>query len=334
MTAVIENIKKKATGLNSKIIFPEGEDERIIHAAALGLKKKMLKPILVGDTNIIREKAKSLKINLKGFTLINPKESKELDIYSKEYAKIKGMGLDTSKNIVTNTLFYSAIALKLGDAEGMIGGCVYTSGDFITVSKDVIGLEKGISVPSSFFIMSLKDKKWGENGSLLYSDCSVNPNPTPEELADIAISSGTSAQKLLGWESRVAILSFSTKGSADHVDVCKVKWALEKARKKSKLKIDGELQADAALVPAVAEKKIKGKIGPVAGKANVLVFPDLDAANIAYKLTQRLAGAAAYGPILQGFKKPLSDLSRGATVEDILGVIAIISVLVKGGKKK
>lgn len=325
---IISDLKKRAKGLNKRIIFPEGEDARIIKAASIGFKKKIVKPVLVGDEKVIQKVAGKNKINLKGFQIINPKNSDKLNAYAKEFSKIKKMGLETSKSIVSNTLFYSALAVKLGDAKGMIGGCVYTSGDFITVAKDIIGLEKGISVPSSFFIMSLKDKNWGEQGSLLYSDCSVNPNPSPDELADIAVSSGRSAEKLLGWDARVAILSFSTKGSADHVDVCKVKWALEKAKKKGKgLKIDGELQADAALIPSVAEKKMKGDTGLVAGKANVLVFPDLDAANISYKLTQRLAGASAYGPILQGFKKPLSDLSRGATVEDIIGTIAIVSVL-------
>ena len=197
----------------------------------------------------------------------------------------------------------------------------------------MIGLQQGISVPSSFFIMTIPGYKGGEQGALLYADASVNPNPTAEELADIAVISGQTAKKLLNWKPRIAMLSFSTKGSAEHPDVSKVIKATNIAKKKIKgLAIDGELQADSALVMSTAKRKIKEKIGDVAGKANILIFPDLDAGNIAYKLTQILAKANAYGPILQGFAKPVSDLSRGATVEDITGVIAMLSVWSKRWK--
>jgi phosphate acetyltransferase len=194
----------------------------------------------------------------------------------------------------------------------------------------VIGLRKGISIPSSFFIMEIPGYEGGEGGALLYADASVSPNPRPACLANIAIATGQSAKALLGWKPRVAMLSFSTKGSASHPDVEKVVQATEIAKRMAKGKgiaIDGELQADAALVLSTARKKMKGGIGEVAGKANVLIFPDLDAGNIAYKLTQILAGANAYGPILQGFSKPLSDLSRGATAEDIAGAITIIALM-------
>lgn len=311
---VICSIKKRAKGLNKKIIFPEGDDERIKKAVDMAVKEKMIIPILVNENKI--------------------KKSKELDRYAKEYSKRFKVSESVAKSIMLHPLFYSAMAVSLGDADGIVGGCVYTSGDMITVSTQIIGLQKKVSVPSSFFLMNIPNYDGGEKGNLIYADASVNPNPTEEELADIAIVSGQTAKNLFGWEPRVAILSFSTKGSAEHPDVCKVIKATKIAKKKGKeINIDGELQADSALVLDVAKKKIKNKLGNVAGRANVLVFPDLDAGNIAYKLTQRLAKAKAYGPILQGFSKPVSDLSRGATIEDIFGVIAILCVWSERWKK-
>jgi phosphate acetyltransferase len=212
----------------------------------------------------------------------------------------------------------------------MLGGAVYTSGEFESVCMSVIGVRKGISIPSSFFIMEIPGYEGGEGGALLYADASVSPNPKAACLANIAITTGRTAKGLLGWKPRIAMLSFSTKGSASHPDVEKVAQATEIAKRMAKgtgITVDGELQADAALVLSTAKKKIKGDLGEVAGKANVLIFPDLDAGNIAYKLTQILAGANAYGPILQGFSKPLSDLSRGAKVEDIVGAITIIALM-------
>ncbi len=331
---IMDVLKKKAQNLNKRIIFPEGADERIIQAAERAKKMKMITPILVGNKNKILKNAKKLGIKLKGFEIIEPSKSKKLKKYTSLYSKLTGIPERTAATIIQQSIFFSAIALKSGDADGMIGGLVYTSGDFIAVCKGVIGLKKGIKVPSSFFIMEIPGYKGGEKGVLLYSDASVNPNPSPEELADIALSSGETARVLFGWEPRIAMLSFSTKGSADHPDVCKVVKALKLARKKAKgVKIDGELQADSALVPSTAKRKIKKDTAGVAGKANILIFPDLDAGNISYKLTQILAGANAYGPILQGFSKPLSDLSRGAKVEDIVGAIATIAVISKRCKK-
>ena len=310
----ISSIRRKAVGLKKRIIFPEGEDERIKEAAKKAAKKKMIEPILVTRESI--------------------KDNEKLEKYAKVYSKITKTGIKTAKGIVKDPLFYSALAVRTGDADGMIGGCVYTSGDFIAVCKQIIGLQKGISVPSSFFLMSIPNCKFGKKGDLIYSDASVNPNPSEEELADIAVVSGQTAKNLFGWKPKVALLSFSTKGSAEHPDVCKVENAVKIARKKDKnLDIDGEFQLDSAIVESVAKRKISGDVGPVAGKANVLIFPDLDAGNIGYKLTQRLAKAKAYGPILQGFKKPVSDLSRGATVEDIFGVIALLCVWSKKKKK-
>ena len=330
---IIQRIKAQAKGLNKKIIFPEATDERILKAVEQTTKKRIIKAILIGNKDEIKAKAGSLKISLKGIQIIDPLKSKNLEKYTSIYTKKTKTSKKTARLIIQKPLFFAALAVAAGDADGMIAGAVHASGDVIAVSQNIIGLQKDISVPSSFFLMTVPNYKGGEQGTLLYADASVNPNPTAEQLADIAIISGQTVKKLLNWKPRIAMLSFSTKGSAEHPDVSKVIKATEIAKKKAKnLAIDGELQADAALVMSVAKKKIRGKLGPVAGKANILIFPDLDAGNIAYKLTQRLANADAYGPILQGFAKPVSDLSRGATVEDITGVIAILAVWSKRWK--
>lgn len=329
---LIQDIRNKAKGLNKKIIFPEATDERILKAVEQTTKQRIIKAILVGNEKEIKAKAKSLKINLNRVEIIDPLKI-NLDKYVKAYSRKAKVKQGTARLIIQKPLFFSAMALSLGYADAMVAGATHTSGDVIAVSENIIGLQKNIKVPSSFFLMSIPGYKGGENGSLIYSDASVNPNPNSEELADIAIISGQTAKNLFRWKPRIAILSFSTKGSAEHPDVCKVIKATEIARKKSKgINIDGELQADSALVMLTAKRKMKNT-GNVAGKANVLIFPNLDAGNIAYKLTQILAKAKAYGPILQGFAKPVSDLSRGATVEDIIGTISILAVWAKRWKK-
>jgi len=332
----MEVFRTRAKGLRKRIIFPEGSDERLIEAAEAARRDGIAKPILVGNEAEIRDKANRLAIDPGRFTIIDPSKSEKLEEYASLYSRISKVPKRTALLIARQPLFFSALALKNGDADGMVGGLVYTSADFESVCRGVIGLGKGTSVPSSFFIMETPGYTGGENGTLLYADASVNPNPTAEELADIAVTTGMTARSLLGWNPRVAMLSFSTKGSADHPDVSKVVRATEIAMRKAKGKgidIDGEMQVDTALDLQIAKRKIKGDPGDVAGRANVLIFPDLDAGNIAYKLTQRLAGANAYGPILQGFNKPLSDLSRGATVKDIIGAIAVVAVIAEGWKE-
>lgn len=333
---VIDSFRSRAKGLGKRIIFPEGSDERIIQAAEIARKEGIARPILVGKEEEIRANARKLGIDPSTLEIVEPSKSKKLAKYASLYTKISKTPARTAALIARQPLFYSALALKTGDADGMIGGAVHTSGDFETVCMTVIGLRKGISIPSSFFIMEIPGYKGGEGGVLLYADASVSPNPLPGCLANIAMTTGQTAKTLLGWKPRVALLSFSTKGSATHPDVEKVVKATEIAKKMAKgtgIAIDGELQADAALVEATAIKKMGGNIGDVAGKANVLIFPDLDAGNIAYKLTQILAGAGAYGPILQGFAKPLSDLSRGAKVDDIVGATAIVAVMAESWKE-
>jgi len=331
---LIKKIISQVRNLNKRFVFPEGEDERILKAISFVIKKRIIKPIVLGDENEIKRKAKKYKINVADIEIINPKKNKNLMKYAHLYSKKSKIPLKTAELITQKPLFYATLMIAAGDADCLVAGAVYSSGEVIAVCKKIIGLQKGISVPSSFFLMNIPNYSGGEKGNLIYSDASVNPNPSAKELADIALISGQTAKRLFGWDPRVALLSFSTKGSAEHPDVCKVVQATELAKMKAKgMKIDGEFQADTALVPEVAKKKIKGKAGLVAGKANVLIFPDLDAGNIAYKLTQRLAGAKAYGPFLQGFASPVSDLSRGATVEDIIGVIAVLSYWSKRWKK-
>jgi phosphate acetyltransferase len=296
---VIKKVISQAKNLNKVFVFPEGEDLRILKAVSLATKHNIIVPILLGNKSKIVEKARRNKIDITNIKIINPK----------------------------NKLLHAANMVAKGEADSFIAGAVYTSRDVIIASLKTIGLKKGVSVPSSFFLMDIPNYSGGEKGSLIYSDASVNINPTAKELAEIAIISGQTAKQLLGWDPRVALLSFSTHGSAKHPNVDKVVQATKLAKKKvPTMKIEGELQADAALVPEISKRKIKGKTNGVPGRANVLVFPNLDAGNIAYKLTQRLTNAKAYGPILQGFARPISDLSRGATVDDIVGVIALLSV--------
>lgn len=310
----MEKTKKELLPRESlpKILFPEGEDERIIEAAKILKEEKIAKPILIG------------KKEIDNIEVINPETSKDKKEFEIELSKITSFSPQIAQNIILHPLYFGAVALKLGRVEGMAGGCTFTSGEFITVAKQIIGLKKEISIPSSYFLMDIPDYKGGEKGKLIFADASVNIDPTPEELADIAITTGNTAKDIFGWEPRVALLSFSTQGSASHPLVDKVIKATEIAKKKApKMAIEGELQGDAALRESVAKRKMK-EIGKVGGKANVLIFPDLNAGNITYKLVNILAKASALGPILQGFNKPLSDLSRGVKVEEIVKIVKIL----------
>jgi len=312
--AIIEKNKKELSPQKSlpRILFPEGEDERIIEAAQILKKAKIAEPILIG------------KKEIDNIEVINPETSKDKSEFATELSKITGFSLQIAQNIILNPLYFGAVALKLGRVDGMVGGCVFTSKEFIIVAKQIIGLKEGVSVPSSYFLMDIPDYKGGEKGKLIFADASVNIDPTPEKLADIAITTGNTAKDIFGWEPRVALLSFSTQGSASHSLVDKVVKAVEIAKKKApEMAIEGELQGDTALREDVAKRKMK-EIGRVGGKANVLIFPDLNAGNIAYKLVNILAKASALGPILQGFNKPLSDLSRGVKVEEIVEIVKIL----------
>jgi phosphate acetyltransferase len=256
-------------------------------------------------------------------------DSEKITEYAHTLSGRIDMPADILEMMLTEPLNYAAAMVAVGDADGMVAGLACATQDVIMSSQMLIGLADSISLPSSFFIMELDNPDIGEEGCLVFADCAVVPQPTADELADIAISTADSVRRLLGWVPRVAMISFSSQGSAVHDDVKKVQEALAKVRgNRADLSVDGEFQVDTAIVASVAASKVKGT-SAVAGKANILIFPDLDAGNAGYKLVQRLAGANAYGPVLQGFQKPISDLSRGATVDDIVGAAILTAAQVE-----
>jgi phosphate acetyltransferase len=323
---VIEQFKAKAKGNPQSIVFPEC-DARVLSAANLVLQEGIGYPVLLGKRQDLAQKAMDAGVVIhQDIEIVDPATSDKLNAYVAMYCERRDKPEKIGRRLLTRPLYFGGMMAAAGDVKGVVAGADSLTATVVTAAQLSVGMADGISAPSSFFIMVVPGTHYGENGVLIYADAGVNPNPTPEELADIAVMSARNAQQLLGWSPRVAMLSFSTKGSASHPDVRKVQEATRIARSKAPdLAIDGEFQSDSAIVPHVAAKKVK-EPSDVAGKANVLVFPDLDAANIAYKLTQYLAGAEAYGPLLQGFARPVNDLSRGASVDDIVGVAAITVV--------
>lgn len=309
-----------------RIVLPEPEDERILKAAAIVNKEGIAKPIIIGNQDAVRADALRIGVDIEQVQILEPRLSPKLSEYVEVYSKRQDSSKKLAQAVLKKPLNFGCMMVVTGGADAVVAGASHTSGEVIATANLILGLSAGISIPSSFLLVVIPGCKYGENGVLIFSDASVNPNPSPEGLADIAAASAQSARTMLGWEPRVAMLSFSTKGSSSGEMVDKVVRATAIAKERfPNMLVDGELQADAALIPDVASRKVPGG-SRVAGKANVLIFPELNASNIAYKLVERLAGAHAYGPILQGFSYPVSDLSRGATMEDIVGTITLLSV--------
>jgi phosphate acetyltransferase len=326
---IMERVWTKAREGQKRIVFPETDDERVLIAAEMIDKAKLGKPILIGNKDKVYQKAKEAGVNIDNLLIIDPEKSDKFDEYTEKLLEIrkgKIASADDARNLLKNYLYYGTMMVKVDDADGMVGGASHTTADILRPAFQIIKTAPGISIASAYFAMLVPDCPYGENGFFLFADAGGHPNPTAEELADIAISTCLSAKNIFGIEPRAAMLSFSTKGSGKHEIVDKVIEATKIAKEKQPdLCIDGELQADAALVPEIGQKKAPEST--VAGRANCLIFPDLNCGNIAYKLVERLAKAEAYGPLLQGLNKPINDLSRGCKPTDIVNVAAIVAVI-------
>ena len=326
---IIESIKERVKKDIKTIVLPEAEDVRVLKAARTTTDEGFSKVILVGDKEKVSTIAQANNIDISDIEFIDPKSFNDTDKLINEFYELrkhKGITLEDAKNIIMNNhLYFGCMLVKLGYADGQVSGAIHSSSDTLRPALQIIKTKENIGNASCFFLMDLNDKEFGSNGTFIYSDCGMIQNPTSEQLVDIAKASADTFKLLVEDEARIAFLSHSTFGSSKCSDVEKVQHAVNMFKEKySNYKADGELQFDAAVVPEVA--KIKAPNSNVAGRANVLIFPDLDAGNIGYKITERLAHAKAYGPITQGLKKPVNDLSRGCNYLDIVGAIAITAL--------
>ena len=326
--SMVDDIKKKAQSKLMTIVLPEGDEPRTVQAAKIIKDEGLAKPVLLGNKEAIENQAKETGTDITGIEIIDPLTSDKAKDYAAELyelRKAKGVTEEDAAKLVQDVMYYGIMMVKTGDADGLVSGAVHTTGDMLRPALQIIKTKPGIKVVSSSFLMDCPNKKLGHNGLLVYADCVVMPNPTADELAEIGISAADTAKRLCGIEEpKVAFLSFSTKGSAKHELVTKVQQAVAKAHELAPdLCLDGEMQFDAALVPEIGASKAKGS--PVAGHANVLIFPDLQAGNIGYKITQRIGGAECFA-VLQGLAKPCSDLSRGCSVDDIVNTVAFTAV--------
>ena len=329
---LIENIKEKAKLKLRTIVLPEPEDERVLKAAQQVIEERTAKIVLIGNEATIKADAAKYGANIDGATIVDPKNFGDIDRYVNELVelrKAKNLSKEEAIEIMTTEpRFFGCMMVRLGDADGLVAGSNSPTADVLKAAIQVIKTAPGINTVSSTFIMETANGKCGDNGLILFADCAVIPEPNAEQLADIACATAATAASVVGLEPRVAMLSFSTKGSAKHPLVDKVQYACEILEERNvNFSFDGELQADAAIVEAIGAKKAPGS--KVAGHANILVFPDLQSGNIGYKLVQRFAGAEAHGPIVQGLNQPVNDLSRGCSVEDIANLVAITATQIK-----
>lgn len=321
---LLTEIKSNAAKHQKRIVLPEGTEPRTLRAAEIILKENIAQLILLGNVEAVNTEASKLGVTIAGAQIIDPKTAPQREKYAQtmvEIRKGKGLSYEQALDLLNDPLYFGPMMIKCGDADGELAGAINATGDVLRPAFQFVKTAPGCSVVSGAFMMFVNEK-FGHNGVLVFADCAVMPDPTAQQLAEIAVSSAKTARAIVGLEPRVAMLSFSTKGSASHAMVDKVVEATKLAKEMApELMIDGELQLDAALVPEVGQLKSPGS--PVAGQANILVFPSLEAGNIGYKLVQRLAGAEAVGPVLQGMAAPINDLSRGCSVEDIVNMVAI-----------
>ena len=328
--AFIEEIKNRARNDIKTIILPEAEDKRVLEAASKVINQGFAKVILLGDKNRILENSKKYDINLDGVDIINPLTSEKKEEYKQklyELRKNKGMTLEQAEELLKEPIYFGMMMLKdeNSKADGLVSGAAHSTANTLRPALQILKTAPGTKLVSAFFVMCVPNCEYGENGTFIFGDSGLNQNPTADELSEIAISSSKSFEQLVRKKAKVAMLSYSTKGSAKSELTEKVIEATKLVKEKeANLMVDGELQLDAAIVPEIAESKAPES--PLKGEANVLIFPDLDAGNIGYKLVQRLAKAEAYGPLCQGIAKPVNDLSRGCSADDIVGVVAITAV--------
>ncbi len=332
---LLDRIKQNAKKLNMRIVLPEGYEERTLKAADIAMEQGLARIILIGNPDEIASHSSKLGLkNLERAQVVDPENHERMDYYIEmmvELRKNKGMTREEASKLIRDPLYLGALMIKNGDADGEVAGADRATGDVLRPAFQYVKTAPGISVVSGAFIMIHPDRQFGDEGVMIFADGAVHPDPTDKELAEIAVATAKTARDICGFEPRIAMLSFSTKGSAKHAMVDKIVSAVKIAGEIAPdLMIDGELQADAALVEAIGQKKAPGS--KIAGKANVLIFPNLESGNIAYKLVQRLAGAEALGPILQGIAAPINDLSRGCSVSDIVSMIAITSNQAAGRK--